>query len=203
VVAGLVISASGAVAHDVWTNVIRKGRQSEHEEVWVAKVSAAIIGVLAIVLAIAGGAGFNVSVLVGLAFCVAASANFPALLLALFWPKFNTAGAVVGILTGVVAAAVLIVLSAPVWPGADTVTGSPLGSYGLDNPAIFTIPLGFLGCWVGTLLGHERGTERSYHELYVRAETGLGAEDATGARVTRRPRARRAAGAMATHLLPK
>src|SRR4051794_24508493 len=70
VVAGLVISASGAVAHDVWTNVVRKGRQSEREEVWVAKLSAAGIGVLAIVLAIAGGSGFNVSVLVGLAFCV-------------------------------------------------------------------------------------------------------------------------------------
>jgi cation/acetate symporter len=202
VVAGLVISASGAVSHDVWTNVVRKGRQSEREEVWVAKISAAVIGVLAIVLAIAGGAGFNVSVLVGLAFCVAASANFPALLLALFWPRFNTAGAVGGILTGIFASAVLIILSAPVWPGADSTTGSPLGAYGLANPAIFTIPLGFLGCYVGTLLGHERGTERSFHELYVRAETGLGAEESTGTR-TRRPRPRRAAGAMATHMLPK
>jgi cation/acetate symporter len=201
VVAGLVISASGAVAHDVWTNVIRKGRQSEREEVWVAKLSAAVMGVLAIVLAIAGGSGFNVSVLVGLAFCVAASANFPALLLALFWPRFNTAGAITGILTGVVASAVLIVLSAPVWPGADSTTGSPLGTYGLDNPAIFTIPLGFLGCWVGTLLGHERGTERSFHELYVRAETGLGAEGVTGLRGRRRTG--RAAGAMATQILPK
>jgi cation/acetate symporter len=201
VVAGLVISASGAVAHDVWTNVVRRGRQSEREEVWVAKVSAAVIGVLAIVLAIAGGSGFNVSVLVGLAFCVAASANFPALLLALFWERFNTTGAVVGMLTGVLSSAVLIVLSAPVWPGADSTTGSPLGTYGLDNPAIFTIPLGFLGCYVGTLMGHERGAERSYHELYVRAETGLGAEGATG--LSRRPRAGRAAGAMATQVLPK
>src|SRR5215213_2435037 len=196
VVAGLVISASGAVAHDVWTNVVRKGHQSEREEVWVAKVAATGIGILAIVLAIAGGSGFNVSVLVGLAFCVAASANFPALLLALFWPKFNTAGAIGGILTGVLASAVLIILSAPVWPGADSTTGSPLGAYGLDNPAIFTIPLGFLGCFVGTLLGHERGAERSYHELYVRAETGLGAEGATGLH-RRAPRARRTAGAMA------
>jgi cation/acetate symporter len=202
VVAGLVISASGAVAHDVWTNVVRKGRQSEREEVWVAKVSAAAIGILAIVLAIAGGSGFNVSVLVGLAFCVAASANFPALLLALFWERFNTTGAIVGMLTGVLSSAVLIVLSAPVWPGPDSTTGSPLGTYGLDNPAIFTIPLGFLGCYVGTLLGHERGAERSYHELYVRAETGLVAEGATGL-VTRRPRAGRAAGAMATQVLPK
>jgi cation/acetate symporter len=200
VVAGLVISASGAVAHDVWSNVVRKGRDSEHEEVWVAKIAAAAIGALAIVLAIAGGAGFNVSALVGLAFCIAASANFPALLLALFWPRFNTAGAVTGIVTGVLVSAVLIGLSPPVWPGADTVTGSPLGTLGLENPAIFCIPIGFLGCVVGTLLGR-RSDERKYHELYVRSETGLGAEEVT-ARV-QRPRARRSAPAMATQVLPK
>ena len=200
VVAGLVISASGAVAHDVWSNVIRRGHDSEREEVWVAKIAAAGIGVLAIVLAIAGGAGFNVSALVGLAFCVAASANFPALVLALFWPRFNTAGAVTGIISGVVISAVLILLSPPVWPGADSVTGSPLGPLGLENPAIFCIPIGFLGCVVGTLLGRP-SDERAYHELFVRSETGLGAEEVT-ARV-RRPTARRKAPAMATQALPK
>jgi cation/acetate symporter len=180
VVAGLVISASGAVAHDLWSNVVRKGHDSEREEVWVAKIAALAIGALAIFVAIAGGSGFNISALVGLAFCIASSANFPALLLALWWKRFNTTGAVVGVLTGVISSLVLIGLSPPVWPGADTVTGSPLGSLGLENPAIFTIPLGFLGCWLGTVLGRERGNEREWHELYVRAETGLGAEAATG-----------------------
>jgi len=137
VVAGLVISASGAVAHDLWSNVVRKGRDvSEREEVWVAKIAAVSVGALAILLAIAGGAGFNVSALVGLAFCIAASANFPALVLALFWPRFNTAGAVTGIVTGVVVSAVLILLSDPVWPGATSASPSPLGSLALDNPAI-------------------------------------------------------------------
>ena len=200
VVAGLVITSSGAVAHDLWSNVVRKGHDSEREEVWVAKIASIGIGVLAIVVAIAGGSGFNVSALVGLAFCVAASANFPALLFALFWPRFNTAGAVTGILTGVLSSLVLIVMSAPVWPGADSDTGSPLGSLGLDNPAIFCIPLGFLGCWLGTVLSTEKGNERSFHELYVRAETGLGAELATG--VKARPRARAgAAAATATQIL--
>jgi cation/acetate symporter len=202
VVAGLVISASGAVAHDVWSNVIRRGHDSEGEEVWVAKIAAAAIGALAIVLAIAGGAGFNVSALVGLAFCIAASANFPALLLALFWPRFNTTGAITGIITGVVVSVVLIGLSPPVWPGADSATGSPLGSLGLENPAIFCIPLGFLGCLVGTLLGRERDTERSYHELFVRSETGLGAEEVTGTAVRRRP-ARQKETAMATQAPPQ
>jgi cation/acetate symporter len=200
VVAGLVISASGAVAHDLWSNVVRKGHESEHQEVWVAKIAAAIIGALAILLAIAGGAGFNVSALVGLAFCIAASANFPALVLALFWPRFNTAGAVAGIVTGVLVSAVLIVLSPPVWPGADTVTGSPLGSLALENPAIYCIPIGFLAAFVGTLLGKEH-TERTFHELFVRSQTGIGAEGSD--RFTRKPRARRSAAAVATQVLPK
>ncbi len=80
VVAGLVLSASGAVAHDIWSNVIRKGHESEHEEVLVARIAAASIGAIAIVIAIVGGEGLNVSFMVGLAFAVAASANFPALL---------------------------------------------------------------------------------------------------------------------------
>ena len=109
-----------------------------------------------------------------MAFCYASSVNFPALLLALWWRRFNTMGAVVGMLSGLIASTVLIVLSAPVWPGADSDTGSPLGSLGLDNPAIFCIPIGFLGCYLGTVLSNEKGNDREYDELYVRSETGLG-----------------------------
>ena len=83
VVAGLVLSASGAVAHDIWSSIIRKGKESEHEEVVVAKIAAFGIGAIAIAVAMIGGSGLNVSFMVGLAFAVAASANFPALLLAL------------------------------------------------------------------------------------------------------------------------
>jgi cation/acetate symporter len=171
VVAGLVIAASGAVAHDVWASVIRRGRGNEREEVRVARVAALSLGVVAIVVAILAGPTFNVSVLVGLAFAVAASCNLPALLLALFWPRFNTSGAVAGIVGGLVVSVTLIVLSPPVWPGPDS-HGSPVS---LRNPAIISIPAGFLCCWLGTMLGARREAERSYHELHVRAETGIGA----------------------------
>src|SRR6185295_9314020 len=97
VVAGLVLSASGAVAHDIWSSIIRKGRDSEKEEVWVARVAAASIGVIAI--------------------AIAASANFPALVLALSWRRFNTTGAVCGVVLGVVSAIALIIVSPGVWPG--------------------------------------------------------------------------------------
>jgi Na+(H+)/acetate symporter ActP len=176
VVAGLVISASGAVAHDVWSNIVRRGRDSEHEEVHVARIAAFVIGAIAIAIAVIGGEGLNVSFMVGLAFAVAASANFPALLLALTWRRFNTTGAITGVVFGVVSSIALIIVSPNVWPGPDS-EGSPIG-WTLANPGIVSIPLGFLGCWLGTMLTTERGAARTFSELHVRSETGLGAERA-------------------------
>jgi cation/acetate symporter len=177
VVAGLVLSASGAVAHDLWSNVIRKGHESEHEEVLVARIAAASIGAIAIAIAIIGGEGLNVSFMVGLAFAVAASANFPALLLALTWRRFNTAGAVTGVAFGVLSSFILVIISPKVWPGPDG-EGGALSFYDLANPGIISIPLGFIGCWLGTMLSTERGNEREFDELLVRSETGVGAEKA-------------------------
>lgn len=169
VVAGLVISASGAVAHDVWSNVIRKGSDSENEEVFVARIAAFSIGAISIAIAIIGGSDLNVSYMVGLAFAVAASANFPALLLALTWRRFNTTGAVTGVTVGVVSSVGLVLT------GPDVNADNPLVN--LTQPAIISVPLGFLGCILGSLLSKEEGkAERGFDELYVRSETGLGAE---------------------------
>ena len=174
VVAGLVISASGAVAHDVWSNVARHDRDSEHEEILVARIAALGVGAVAIAIAIIGGSGLNVSFMVGLAFAVAASANFPALLLALTWRRFNTTGAVTGVLVGVVSSIALVIMSPGVWPGPDS-EGSP---FPLANPGIVSIPLGFLGCFLGTMLSREHRAHRTFQELSVRSETGIGAERA-------------------------
>jgi cation/acetate symporter len=199
VVAGLVISASGAVAHDVWSNVIRKGSDSEHEEVYVARIAAGGIGAIAIAIAIVGGSDLNVSYMVGLAFAVAASANFPALLLALTWRRFNTTGAVTGVLVGTISSIGLVLV------GPDVRTSDPLIE--LTQPAIISVPLGFIACFLGTMLSREEAkSERGFDELHVRAETGLGAEvPIEGAGLTPRPRRARekvAAGAMSTHLYP-
>ena len=192
VVAGLVISASGAVAHDVWSNVIRKGKDSESEEVWVARIAALGVGGLAILIAVVGGSGLNVSYMVGLAFAVAASANFPALLLSLSWSRFNTTGAVCGVLVGTISSIGLVLI------GPD----GPFSSVGfpLTQPAIISVPLGFLACFLGTTLsGREAKSERGFEELHVRSETGLGAE----AVETLPARARPARPAAATSVLPK
>src|SRR5919106_539481 len=201
VVAGLVISASGAVAHDIWSNIVRRGRDSESEEVWVAKIAAVSIGAIAILIAIIGGSGLNVSFMVGLAFAVAASANFPALLLALTWRRFNTTGAVTGVLFGVFSSILLVIISPTVWPGPDS-EGGALSWYSLANPGIISIPLGFIGCFLGTMLSREEVAERSFDELYVRSETGLGAETGTGLTLTGRRGGPRTAVTAATTTIP-
>jgi cation/acetate symporter len=179
VVAGLVLSASSAVAHDIWSSIIRKGRDSEREEVMAAKIAALFIGAIAMLVAILGGSGLNVSFMVGLAFAIAASANFPALVLALSWRRFNTTGAVCGVAAGLGSALALIIISPIVWGGAPGAPDTGAFSwYDLNNPGIISIPLGFLGCIAGTLLSSRREEERTFDELFVRSETGLGAEKA-------------------------
>jgi cation/acetate symporter len=194
VVAGLVISASGAVAHDIWSNIVRHGRDSEREEVWVAKIAAVAVGAIAIGVAIIGGEGLNVSFMVGLAFAVAASANFPALLLALTWRRFNTTGAVVGVLVGTISSVGLVIISPTVWPGPDS-EGGALSWFDLTQPGLVSVPLGFLACWIGTMLAREPGAEAKFDELYVRSETGLGAEAGTGLTLTGRAPTSRGDGA--------
>ncbi|MEA2171234.1 MAG: cation/acetate symporter [Solirubrobacteraceae bacterium] len=173
VVAGVVLSAAGAVAHDVYGSLIRRGKADEQEEVRVARFAVIAIGAVGAVLALLAGGSFNVQLLTGLTFSVAASANFPALVLGLSWRRFTTRGAVIGIATGLVVSLVLIGLSPPVWPGADS-EGSP---FPLSNPAIISVPVGFLACVLGTLFGGpDADAERAFDELRVRAETGIGAE---------------------------
>src|SRR5919106_1120855 len=205
VVAGLVISASGAVAHDVWSNIVRRGEDSEKEEVWVAKIAAVSIGAVAIGIAVIGGGGLPGSFVVGVAFAVAASGIFPALLLALSWRRFNTAGAITGVLFGVISSIALVVISPTVWPGPDS-EGGALSWYSLANPGIISIPLGFIGCFLGTMLSREEVAERSFDELYVRSETGLGAETGTGLTLTGRrgapPSRPRKAATAATTTIP-
>jgi cation/acetate symporter len=151
----------------------------------VAKIAAVAIGAIAIGIAIIGGEGLNVSFMVGLAFAVAASANFPALLLSLTWRRFNTTGAVVGVLVGVISSVGLVIISPTVWPGPDS-EGGALSWYDLTQPGLISVPLAFLGCWLGTMLSREPEAEEKFDELYVRSETGLGSEAGTGLTLTGR-----------------
>jgi cation/acetate symporter len=171
VVAGLTISASTSFAHDFFVNVIHHGKEHQPgEEVRVARITAFVVGAASIGIAILLGPAVNVAFLVGLAFAVAASANLPVMLASLFWRRFNTAGAVWGLGTGLVSSIGLILVSPdfmkdPIFP--------------LKNPALVSIPLGLLATWLGTVLSWEKPSEEKFIELTVRAQTGLGAEKAS------------------------
>ncbi len=172
VVAGLTISASTSFAHDFYTNVLHHGK--EHRpgaEVRVARITAFVVGALAIILAIVLGPTVNVAFLVGLAFAVAASANLPVIVFSIFWKRFNTPGAVAGLSVGLVSSIVLILVS-PDFMGENAL-------YPLKNPALVSIPLGFLAAIIGTLSTREPTAEAQFAEFQVRANTGLGSEKAS------------------------
>jgi len=183
VVAGLTITASTSFAHDFWTNVIHRGvERAPGEEVRVARVTAFVVGFASIAIAILLGPTANVAFLVALAFAVAASANLPVIVFSLFWKRFNTMGAVLGLLFGLVGSIVLILIG----PGmmgpepAKLFHRAPI--FPLENPGILSVPIGFIGAWLGTVLGgREETAEYKFTELEVRANTGLGAEKATAA----------------------
>ncbi|MDX2227701.1 MAG: sodium/solute symporter [Verrucomicrobiae bacterium] len=173
VVAGLTISASTSFAHDFYTNVIHHGRETNPgEEVRVARITAFVVGAVSMGIAIYLGQGVNVAFLVGLAFAVAASANLPAILFSIYWRRFNTSGALWGMGAGLVSSIVLVCLSPSVM-GAKAL-------FPLENPALVSVPIGFLASWIGTLLGKPHGRKDQFDEMHVRAHTGLGAEKAGG-----------------------
>jgi cation/acetate symporter len=188
VVAGLTITASASFAHDVYANLIRRGTASPASEVRVARLTAVVVGLVAIAGGIVAN-GQNVAFLVALAFAVAASANLPTILYSLFWARFNTLGALFSIYGGLVTSVVLIVFSPavsgkPVNPAtgrsASMLQGVDFHWFPLDNPGLVSIPLSFLLGVVGTFLGGRQADAAARHaEMEVRALTGAGAERAT------------------------
>ncbi|WP_416874260.1 cation acetate symporter [Kitasatospora sp. SC0581] len=175
VVAGLTLASSASFAHDLYANVIRRGKASEREEVRSAKWAAVAIGAVAIVLSLFADK-LNTAALVALAFAVAASANLPTLLYSLFWKRFTTVGAVSSVYAGLLTSVTLVVFS-PVVSGAKTslFPHSDFHWFPLENPGLVSIPVGFLAGWLGTLLSRERPDAAKYAELEVRSLTGLGA----------------------------
>jgi len=172
VVAGLTLAGATTISHDLFTHASRKGRASEHEQIRVARIATVGFGVLAVVLGILFK-GQNVAFMVGLAFAVAASANFPPLLLSIVWRRFNTAGAVCSIIAGALASVTLIVLSPTVW--VDLMHHSA-AIFPWRNPAIFSMPFSFLCGWVASLATREPDAEAKFDDEKLRTYLGIGAE---------------------------
>ena len=178
VVAGLAITASAAVGHDIYNGVLRDGKSTEAEQVRVSRITVIVIGVLSIVLGILAMTQ-NVAFLVALAFAIAASANLPTILYSLYWKKFNTTGAVAAIYTGLISALLLIFFS-PAVSGTETsmVPGADWAFFPLKNPGIISIPLAFLAGWIGTMVGKPDNMDDLAAEMEVRSLTGVGVEKA-------------------------
>jgi len=179
VVAGLTITASASFAHDVYANVIKKGTVDDKAaEVRVARITAFVIGAIAIALGIIAR-NQNIAFLVALAFAVAASANLPTILYSLFWERFNTSGALWSMYGGLIVCVVLIVFS-PAVSGNKTssmFTSVDFHWFPLSNPGLVSIPAAFILGWLGTILSKERNDEK-YAEMEVRSLTGAHAEKA-------------------------
>ncbi|HEY6361129.1 MAG TPA: sodium/solute symporter [Vicinamibacterales bacterium] len=177
VVAGLTLAGAAALSHDLWVNVIKRGHVSEHEQLRVARVSTLVLGALAIVLGIAFR-GQNVAYMVGLAFAIAASANFPALVLSVFWRKFTTRGAQTSMLVGTASSLLLIYLSPTI---QIDILGNSTAIFPLRNPGLVSIPLSFVVAIVVALAWPEPAAAAGFDEVERRVHVG-GEEYSTQAR---------------------
>ena len=169
VVAGLTITASASLAHDVYASVMKSHKVTEDEQVRVSRITAVMLGILAIGLGILAN-GQNIAFLVALAFAVAAAANLPTILYSLYWRRFNTRGALWSMYGGLISTIVLIVFS-PAVSGAKTamIPNMDFAWFPLANPEIVSIPLAFILGIIGTLTSSERGDPAVDAEFEVRS----------------------------------
>lgn len=177
VVSGLTLAGASAISHDLYASVIRKGKADGMMEMKVSKIATVILGIVAIYLGIAFEEQ-NIAFMVGLAFAIAASANFPILFLSMYWSKLTTRGALLGGSLGLLTAAVLVVLGPTVW--VDFLKNAePIFPY--KYPALFSVSAAFIGIWFFSITDKSdtAAKEREDFEAqYIRAQTGIGAEGA-------------------------
>ena len=179
VVSGLTLSGASAVSHDLYASVFRHGRVDEAAEVRASRITTVVLGIVAIVLGVLFEK-INVAFMVGLAFAVAASANFPVLLLSMLWKGLTTRGAFIGGFVGLICAVVLTVFSPGIWVAVLGLSKDGAW-FPYTSPAIFSMPLAFLCCWFFSITDKSAAANReqaAFDAQYVRSQTGIGAEKA-------------------------
>jgi cation/acetate symporter len=178
VVAGLTLAGASAVSHDLYASVIAKGRVNEQDEIRVSKITTVIIGIVAIFLGVAFE-NQNVAFMVGLAFVIAASANFPILVMSMFWGNMTTRGAVIGGWLGLISSVTMLVLGPTVWKA---VLGNKEAIFPYDNPGLFSIVLSFVAIWFFSITDNSQSAadeREAFKAQNIRSQTGLGAEGAS------------------------
>lgn len=175
VVAGLTLAGASAVSHDLYASVIRKGHATEREELRVSKITVLVLGVVAIALGILFEKQ-NIAFMVGLAFSIAASCNFPIILLSMYWSKLTTRGAMIGGWLGLLTAVVLMILGPTIWV---QVLGHAAPIYPYEYPALFSMLAAFIGTWLFSITDQsEQGAieRRRFRGQFIRSQTGVGIE---------------------------
>jgi cation/acetate symporter len=178
VVSGLALAGASAISHDIYARVIKKGDVSAEAEIRVSKMATIALGFVAIVLGILFEKQ-NVAFMVGLAFGVAAAANFPVLILSMYWQGLTTRGALAGGYGGLISAVLFVVLSKSVWVD---VLGNAAPLFPYTQPALFAMPVAFLAAFIFSKLDtSQRAAEEkeAFEDQYVRAQTGFGAAQAS------------------------
>ena len=177
VVAGLALAASNSIAHDLYAIVIRKGQATDAEEMKVSKRTVIVIGIVAVLLGFAFE-NQNIAFMVGLAFAVAASANFPILILSIYWSKLTTRGAFIGGFIGLLTAVILVVLSKTVWVD---IFGFKDAIFPWTHPALFSVSAAFIGIWFFSITDSSARAEEDksgFEAQKIRGETGIGSDGA-------------------------
>ncbi|CAM3708808.1 Cation/acetate symporter OS=Castellaniella defragrans OX=75697 GN=HNR28_002935 PE=3 SV=1 [Castellaniella denitrificans] len=180
VVAGLTLSGTSAVSHDIYATLVKDGNATREQEMKVAKITTVILGIVAVVLGIAFEKQ-NIAFMVSLAFAVAASANFPVLFMSVLWKGCTTRGAMIGGFAGLISAVVLTVVSPSVW---EATLGNPAGSawFPYASPALFSMTIGFVSIWLFSVTDRSeraRIDRAGFEAQTVRSETGIGASAAS------------------------
>ena len=175
VVSGLTLAGASAISHDIYTSVICGGKSDGRKEMRVSKIATITLGILAIYLGITFE-DQNIAFMVGLAFAIAASANFPILFLSMFWSRLTTRGALIGGILGLSTAMVLVILGPTVWVD---VLGNSEPIFPYKYPALFSVSMAFVGIWFFSITDKsQRAREEhdAFEAQFIRSQTGIGAE---------------------------
>ena len=173
VVAGLTLAGASAVSHDIYASVLRNGNASEQQELRVSRITVLVLGVVAIALGILFEKQ-NIAFMVGLAFSIAASCNFPIILLSMYWRGLTTRGAVTGGWLGLLTAIVLMILGPTIWV---QVLGHEQPVYPYEYPALFSMLVAFVCCWLFSVTDHSvagRSERERFTAQFIRSQTGIG-----------------------------
>jgi cation/acetate symporter len=178
VVSGLTLAGASAISHDLYASVIKKGKTSDKKEMQVSRIATVLLGIMAIMLGIIFEQQ-NVAFMVGLAFAIAASANFPILFLSMYWSKLTTRGALFGGSLGLLTAVSLVILGPIVWVD---IFGNAQAVFPYKYPALFSVIVAFISIWFFSITDKSVRAinERSkFEHQFIRSQTGIGAHDAS------------------------